>query len=127
MLGGLNLDTRLWVADDPSQSQSEEDTAQAEALFYDQPARIAAAVQRVNPAQRGKTGVYFVGFAGDGDPARVPPRSAVRQRSVRRRASAPSERSVLLINDVEDRDSYPLASVAGLGQALQPARRAHGS
>ena len=118
VLGVLNLDTRLWVADDPSQSQSEEDTAQAEVLFYDQPARIAAAVQRVRPAQRGKAGVYFVGFAGDGDPALF-----------RREAQFASEvfgtrfgsegRSVLLVNDLEDRDSYPLASVAGLGQTLR--------
>ena len=45
------------------------------------------------------------------------------------RPSSPSEvfgerfgsidRSALLINDVEDRDSYPLASVSGLGQALR--------
>jgi hypothetical protein len=29
------------------------------------------------------------------------------------------ERSVLLVNDVEDRDSYPLASVSGLAQTLK--------
>jgi hypothetical protein len=28
-------------------------------------------------------------------------------------------RSVLLVNDIEDRDSYPLASVSGLGQTLR--------
>jgi hypothetical protein len=118
VLGVLNLDTRLWVADDPAQAQDQEDTDQAEVLFYDQPARIAAAVERVRPVQRGKTGTYFVGFAGDGDPALF-----------RREAQFASEafgarfgtegRSVLLVNDIEDRDSYPLASISGLAQTLR--------
>ena len=117
-IGLLNLDTRLWVAEDSSDSQDEEDSGHAEVLFYDQPARIAAAVQRVRASQPGRTSVYFLGFAGDGDPALF-----------RREAQFASEvfgtrygsegRSLLLINDVEDRDSYPLASVSGLAQSLK--------
>lgn len=118
VIGILNLDTRLWVADDPAQSQSEEDTAQAEVLFYDQPARIAAAVQRVRPAQRGKAGVYFVGFAGDGDPELFRRETQLAGEVFGTRFGSQG-RSVLLVNDVEDRDSYPLASVSGLGQTLR--------
>ena len=72
---------------------------------------------RVHPAQRGKTSVYFLGFAGDGDPA-VFRREAQFAREAFGERFGSAERSALLINDVEDRDSYPLASVSGLGQAL---------
>ena len=118
VLGLLNLDTRLWVAEEPEEAQSGDDNGQTEALLYEQPARIAAAVSRVKAAQPGKPGVYFVGFAGDGA-----------QGVFRREAQFASEvfgarfgsldRTVLLINDVEDRESYPLASLSGLAQALK--------
>jgi Peptidase C13 family len=116
-LAALNLDTRLWVSEETEQPQADED-GEAEALFYDQPARIAAAVARVKAAQPGKAGVYFVGFAGDGD-------QGVFRRETRFAADVfgarfgSQQRSVLLINDVEDRDSWPLASVAGLTQTLK--------
>jgi hypothetical protein len=118
VLATLNLDTRLWVADDSTESQSDEDSAQAEVLFYDQPARIAAAAERVRPSERGRPGVYFLGFAGDGDPA-VFRREAQFAGEVFAKRYGTEGRSLLLINDVEDRDSYPLASVSGLSQALK--------
>ena len=118
VLGFLNLDTRLWVADEPQQEQADEDQGQAEALFYDQPARIEAAVERVRLTTPGKAQVYFVGFAGDGDPA-VFRREAQFASEVFGERFGSSERSVLLINDVEDRDSFPLASVTGLAQTLK--------
>jgi Peptidase C13 family len=118
VLASLSLDTRLWVAQDAADSQSDEDSAQTEVLFYDQPARIAAAVERVRASERGKTSVYFLGFAGDGDPA-VFRREAQFASEVFGRRFGTEARSLLLINDIEDRDSYPLASVSALGQALK--------
>jgi hypothetical protein len=118
VIASLSLDTRLWVANDTSESQDDEDAAQAEVLFYDQPARIAAAVERVRPSVRGRTSVYFLGFAGDGDPA-VFRREAQFASEVFGRRYGSEGRSLLLINNVEDRDSYPLASVSGLSQALK--------
>jgi Peptidase C13 family len=117
-IGALNLDTRLWVEDDSSAADNEGDAADAETLFYDQPARIAAAAARVMPAQSGRTGVYFVGFAGDGGQA-VFRREAQFASEVFGARFGSQERSLLLINDATDRDSYPLASVAGLNQALK--------
>jgi hypothetical protein len=117
VFGVLNLDTRLWVADDTTETQSEDDSGQAEALFYDQPARIAAAMARVHPTQHGRTNVYFLGFAGDGDPS-VFRREAQFAKEAFGERFGSIDRSALLINDVEDRDSYPLASVSGLAQAL---------
>jgi hypothetical protein len=116
--GVLDLDTRLWVPEEQTQAQESEDADQAEALFYDQPSRIAAAVARVAPSQPGKPGVYFVGFAGDGSPG-VFRRETLFANDVFGARFGSRERSVLLINDVDDRDSYPLASVSGLEQTLK--------
>ncbi|TLZ33009.1 MAG: hypothetical protein E6K25_03580 [Gammaproteobacteria bacterium] len=118
VMGFLNFDTRLWVAEEPEQPQEADDADQAEALFYDQPAQIAAAVARVQSAPAGKTGVYFVGFAGDGEQAVFKRETLFASRVFAERFGA-GERSVLLVNDVEDRDSYPLASVSGLAQTLK--------
>src|SRR5439155_23012035 len=64
-IGMLNLDTRLWVVeeDEPAQTQEPDEETEADALFYDQPAQIAAAVARVTGTRPRTTGVYFVGFA----------------------------------------------------------------
>jgi hypothetical protein len=117
VMGFLNFDTRLWVAEEPQQAQDADDADQVEALFYDQPAQILDAVARVHSAPPGKTGVYFVGFAGDGSQA-VFRREALFASRVFAARFGSGERSVLLVNDAEDRDSYPLASVSGLAQTL---------
>jgi Peptidase C13 family len=114
----LDLDTRLWVTEEPAHAQEADDNGQTEALLYEQPARIAAAVARVQPAQAGRPGVYFVGFAGDGDQG-VFRREAQFAAEVFGARFGSLDRSVLLINDADDRDSYPLASLSGLAQTLK--------
>jgi hypothetical protein len=118
IVGLLDLDTRLWVPEEQASADEGDDADQAEALFYDQPARIAAAVARVAPAQHGKPGVYFVGFAGDGSQGVFRRETLFANEAFGARFGS-LERSVLLINDIEDRDSYPLASVSGLEQTLK--------
>ncbi|MBV8876783.1 MAG: hypothetical protein JO158_03670, partial [Gammaproteobacteria bacterium] len=118
VMGLLDLDTRLWVPEEPAEAQEADDADQAEALFYDQPSRIAAAVARVAPTQPGKPGVYFVGFAGDGSQG-VFRRETLFASEVFGNRLGSAARSVLLINDIDDRDSYPLASVSGLEQTLK--------
>lgn len=117
-LGWLDLDTRVWVPPEPAEAQDEDDTATNEALLYDQPARIAAMVARVTPSEPGQPRAYFLGFAGDADPE-VFSREAqfARQAFASRFGSA--DRSVLLINDSEDSDSWPIASLSGLDQTLK--------
>ena len=118
IVGLLDLDTRLWVPEEQAAADVADDADQAEAVFYDQPARIAAAVARVAPAQHGKPGVYFVGFAGDGGQGVFRRETLFANEAFGARFGS-LERSVLLINDIEDRDSYPLASVSGLEQTLK--------
>jgi hypothetical protein len=113
----LNLDTRLWISAE-AQPPEADDPGVAEELLYDQPARIAAAVERLQSAPADAPGVYFVGFAGDGDQAVFRREALYAARTFGARFDS-TARSVLLINDVEDRDSYPLASVSGLAQTLK--------
>ncbi len=118
MIGWLDLDTRLWVLPDTSEAQDDLDPGEAEALLYDQPARIAAVVARVTPSEPPTPHAYFVGFAGDADPEVFSRETQfARQAFAGRFGSA--DRSVLLINDAGDRDSWPLASLSGLDQTLK--------
>lgn len=119
VLQALDLDTRLWVPDEDEQTAAQsDDSGTEETLLYDQPGRIAAAVDRVTPEQPGIPGVYFVGFAGDGDQD-IFKREALFAQQVFADHFGSGERSVELVNDVDDRDSYPLATVSGLQQTLK--------
>jgi peptidase C13-like protein len=120
-IGQLNLDTRLWVAEEDeeqAQAQDNDQSDEAEALFYDQPTRIAAAVARVQKAPAGAPAVYFVGFAGDGAQGVFRREAQFASEAFGRRFGS-GPRSVLLINDIDDRNSWPLASVSGLAQTLK--------
>jgi peptidase C13-like protein len=117
-LAWLDLDTRLWVPPDTEEAPQDDDAATTEALLYDQPARIAAVVARVTPSQPGAPRAYFVGFAGDADPEVFSRETQFAAQAFATRFGS-ADRSVLLINDAGDRDSWPLASLSGLGQALK--------
>lgn len=115
----LNLDTRLWVPPDAEETEEPADPGAVEALLYDQPARIAAAVARLVPSQPpGQTHAYFVGVAGDADPEVFSREAQFASEQFGARFGT-ADRSVLLINDAGDRDSWPLASLSGLRLTLR--------
>ena len=116
-LNWLNLDTRLWVVPETEEAQ-EEDTGENEALMYEQPARVAAAVEHVLLSQPGEPRAYFVGFAGDADPE-VFSRETQFASQVFATRFGTADRSVLLINDSDDRDTWPLATLSGLRDTLR--------
>ncbi|HEY6923845.1 MAG TPA: C13 family peptidase [Steroidobacteraceae bacterium] len=119
VLDSLSLDTRLWIADDiQDQTDADDSAAEVEPLLYDQSARIAAAVDRVISTGGGGPSVFYVGFAGDGDQA-VFKRETLFAQTVFADHFGSGERSVQLINDVDDRDSFPIATVSGLTQTLR--------
>jgi hypothetical protein len=119
VMARLNLDTRLWVADDAQdQADADDIAAEAEPILFDQSAHIAAAVDRVAPSDGGHPAVFYVGFAGDGEQA-VFKREALFAQGVFADHFGSGDRSLELINDVDDRDSYPLATVSGLADALK--------
>jgi hypothetical protein len=118
VLRGLDLDTRLWLTQDTDDENQPEDTGGAEALLYDQPARLVAAVEHTAPRDPSHPNVFYVGFAGDGEQG-IFKREAIFGEQVVGQHFGSSDRSVELINDEADRDSYPIASVSGLEQALK--------
>ena len=119
VMANMNLDTRLWVLDEAQEEADADDAAQeAEPLLYDQPERIQAAVERVQASQHGTPAAFFVGFAGDGDHP-IFKREAIFAQSVFADHLGTADRSIELINDVEDRDSFPLATVSGLTDTLK--------
>jgi Peptidase C13 family len=119
ILATLNLDTRLWVPNEAQEDADSDDAAaEAEPLLFDQSARIAAALDQVAPGDASKPTVFYVGFAGDGDQS-VFKREALFAQSVFADHFGSGDRSLELINDIEDRDSYPLATVSGLTDALK--------
>jgi hypothetical protein len=62
--------------------------------------------------------VFYLGFAGDGDQS-IFKREALFAQTVFADHFGSGDRSVELINDVDDRDSFPLATVSGLTGALK--------
>ena len=119
VLDSLSLDTRLWVADDvQDQTDADETAAEVEPLLYDQSARIAASIERVIPGGGAGPAVFYVGFAGDGDQA-IFKREALFAQTVFADHFGSGERSVELINDVDDRDSFPIATISGLTKTLK--------
>lgn len=113
----LDIDTRLWLTDDSDAGQLDS-ASEAEPLLYEQPARIVSSVQHMAPRQPDKPNVFYVGFAGDGEQG-IFRREALYARAVFADHFGSGDHSVELINDDDDRDSYPIATVTGLQQALK--------
>jgi len=116
-LRAVDLDTRLWLIDDADSGQPD-DAAEAETLLYDQPARLTEAVERMRERRPGSAAVFYLGFAGDGE-QEIFKREALLGAKVFADRLGSADRSVELINDEDDRESYPLATLSGLRQALQ--------
>jgi len=117
MLRTLDLDTRLWLTDDVDEEQAD-DNSGVESLLYDQPARLVAAVDHLAPRETGAANVFYLGFAGDGEQS-IFKREALFAETVLAEHFSSDDRAVELINDNDDRDSYPIASVSGLQQSLK--------
>jgi hypothetical protein len=118
MLRTLDLDTRLWLTDDVDNEEQADDHSDTESLLYDQPARLVASVEHLATREPGVPNVFFVGFAGDGEQD-IFKREALFAETVFAEHFSSDDRAIELINDNEDRDSYPIASVTGLQQSLK--------
>ncbi|HWM70271.1 MAG TPA: C13 family peptidase [Steroidobacteraceae bacterium] len=109
----------LWTEPDPDSAANSETRAdKAEDLLISQGARIEAEAARITPTAAGTPGIYFVGFAGVGrQKVFADEIKLAAQRIADHYGSA--QRTVLLLNDRRDVNSYPLATVAGLQMALK--------
>jgi hypothetical protein len=121
VMGQLDLDTRLWLTDDVDQPQAD-DSSGEESLLYEQPARLVAATEHMAPREPGAANVFYLGFAGDGEQDIFKREELFAQEVFGQHfgpAGSSEERSVDLINDNDDRDSYPLATVSAVQQSLK--------
>jgi len=117
MMRTLDLDTRLWLTDDVDEQQAD-DTTGEEALLYEQPARLAAATERMEPRNPANPNFFYLGFAGDGEQDIFKREEQFAQQVLGEHFGS-EDRSVDLVNDNDDRDSYPLATVSALQQSLK--------
>ena len=109
----------LWAEPDPeSAEESATRGSKTEELLISQPARIDAQIARITPAAASKPGIYFVGFAGVGRQRVFAEEIKLAARQVADRYDS-ANRTVLLLNDQRDVNSYPLATVTGLKLALK--------
>ena len=109
--------TDLWYAPE-EEADSAAAEIDAERVLFREPHRVDAALARVAPSSGDRPLLYFVGFAGDGDQHVFGAEVTFAAKIVDARyATAP--RSLMLVNDVDDRDSHPLATVSGLERALE--------
>ena len=109
----------LWTEPDPeSAEESATSAGKTEELLTSQPARIDAQIARITPAAAAKPSIYFVGFAGVGGQKVFAEEIKLAARQVAGRYDS-ADRTVLLLNDRRDVNSYPLATVTGLKLALK--------
>lgn len=106
---------QLWFAHEDDDRTSE--WADSERMLFAQPDRIDAAVARMADGRNHRPDVFFLGFAGVADEKVFAEELKLTERVVTERYQAVG-RSLLLVNDQRDHDSWPIATVQGLRRAL---------
>ena len=114
--GALFVEVTVWVPSRTGDSYADE-YRKAEPLLFAQRDKVEAALARVRPNDSAKTEMFFVGFAGNGFEKVFPEEIKFAERTVAQRYGT-DERSVLLLNDVRDTDTAPLATLSTLRYTL---------
>lgn len=115
----LYVESAPWISQGTEYAEgSEADTDAAEELLFEQPARIDGSVARIEPATGDAPVGFFVGFAGFGDQRVFAEEIKFAADKFADRFDT-AERTLLLLNDRRDRETQPLATVAGLRRALK--------
>lgn len=111
----VRVHSRLWYPDtDDDRTSGWRDS---ERLIFEQPDRVDAAVARLRPGDPGRPSVFFVGFAGTGEQKVFAEEVKLAERVISERYGA-AGRTLLLVNDRRDLETWPLATVHGLRRAL---------
>jgi hypothetical protein len=110
----------VWTSQDTEEYSEdlETESGAAEALLFEQPARIDASVAQIERATGDAPAGFFVGFAGYGEQRVFAEEIKFAARTFAERFDT-THRTLLLINDRRDRQAQPLATVAGLRYALE--------
>jgi hypothetical protein len=120
-LDHLQASPRLWVSAEErvdALSASGTDFARMTRVQFLQQARIDAAIAAMAPQRPGVADVYFVGFAGYGHEGIFARDIDLAAGSVASRYES-AQRSLRLINDRSDIDTWPIATEPGLRHALR--------
>jgi hypothetical protein len=107
----------VWLAADEDDDTRHSSWADTEHLLFMQADRIDAAAARMAAGQAHRADVFFVGFAGVAEQKVFAEELKLTERVVTQRYGALG-RSLLLLNDRRDHDTWPIATVAGLRRAL---------
>ncbi len=110
----------LWYAPDPESVDAADaplDESE-ERLLYAQPARLEAALAKLEPRVAGRSNLFFLGFAGYGAQRVFAEEVRFAAEAVAKRYGT-GTRTLTLVNDRRDLKTAPLATVIGLEQALQ--------
>jgi hypothetical protein len=104
--------------DEGDGAQNPGDTLDVEQVYYQQPQLVQKALAGVRPHQAGETGLYFVGFAGDGSEHEFFNEVRYARNLLDRRFNT-AGRSVMLVNSYDTVDDLPLANAHNLEAVLQ--------
>jgi hypothetical protein len=110
-----SVSPELWYADTGDDEAG--NWTDSERLLFEQADRVDAAAARVRPGDAGHPSVFFLGFAGTGEQKVFAEETKLAQRVISERYGA-TGRSLLLVNNRRDRETWPLATVHGLRRAL---------
>lgn len=116
----LQANPRLWIRADESLDRVHtmgSDWARMVRVQFEQQARIDAAVAKLAPHSPGVMDAFFLGFAGYGQ-ERIFAREIELAAQVIGAGYQTSQRSLRLVNDQSDLDTWPIASEPGLRHAL---------
>ncbi len=107
-------------AQNPPENSPEnpEDTLDVEQVYYQQPQLVQKALAGVRPHQAGETGLYFVGFAGDGSEHEFFNEVRYARNLLDRRFNT-AGRSIMLVNSYDTVNDLPLANAHNLEAVLQ--------
>jgi ATP-dependent Clp protease adapter protein ClpS len=105
----------VWFANHDDEGPRE--WAATERLLFEQADRIDEAAARLRGGETGRSDVFFLGFAGVGEEKVFAEEIKLSERVVSDRYNA-AGRTLLLVNDRRDRETWPLATVHGLRRAL---------
>jgi hypothetical protein len=106
---------RLWYPDTGDDEPS--GWKDSERLLFEQHDRVDAATAHLRPSDPERPSVFFVGFAGMGEQRVFAEETKLAGRVISERYGA-AGRTLLLVNDRRDRETWPLANVHGLRRAL---------
>ena len=116
LTGALFVQVTVWVP--PTHDSYADEYRNAESLLFAQHDKVEAALASVQPNDPATTEMFFVGFAGNGFEKVFPEEIKFAARTVGQRYGT-DERSVLLLNDMRDTDTAPLATLSALRYALR--------